>query len=102
MDSYNQIGIIEVLQRSPVPQTRNWTGTFFAVSYSKPALELGFADLYRKENRSSNRQPIKDGLISDSFSLWLESPKLVLNHSPEHFLPKEKMLMGLIWHQFLI
>ena len=35
---YNQFGIIQVLQRSPIPQTNNWPGTFFAVSYSKPAL----------------------------------------------------------------
>ena len=27
-----------VLQRSPIPQTSNWSGTFFVVSYSKPAL----------------------------------------------------------------
>ena len=26
------------LQRSPIPQTSNWQGTFFAVSYSKPSL----------------------------------------------------------------
>ena len=24
----------------PIPQTSNWPGTFFAVSYSKPALEI--------------------------------------------------------------
>ena len=35
---YNQIEIFQVLQRSPIPQTSNWSGTFFAVSYSKPAL----------------------------------------------------------------
>ena len=35
---YNQFGIIQVLQRSPILQTSNWPGTFFAVSYSKPAL----------------------------------------------------------------
>ena len=26
------------LQKSPIPQTSNWSGTFFSVSYSKPAL----------------------------------------------------------------
>ena len=32
---------IQNLQRSPIPQTSNWLGTFFfAVSYSKPALEV--------------------------------------------------------------
>ena len=35
---YNQFGIIQVLQRSPILQTSNWSGTFFVVSYSKPAL----------------------------------------------------------------
>ena len=37
-----QFGIIQVLQRSPIPQTSNWPGTFFAVSYSKPALAKQF------------------------------------------------------------
>ena len=32
---YNQFGIIQVLQRSPIPQTGNWLGLFLAVSYSK-------------------------------------------------------------------
>ena len=44
---YNQFGIIQVLQRSPTPQTSNWWGTFFAVSYSKPALlPLGSTSLW--------------------------------------------------------
>ena len=30
---YNQFGIILALQRSPISQTSNWSGTFFAVSY---------------------------------------------------------------------
>ena len=30
--------LIQVLQRSPIPQTSNWSGPFFAVSYSKSAL----------------------------------------------------------------
>ena len=29
---------IYTIQRSPIPQTSNWSGTFFDVSYSKPAL----------------------------------------------------------------
>ena len=29
--------MIQNLQRSPLPQTSNWSGTFFAASYSKPA-----------------------------------------------------------------
>ena len=39
---YNQFGIIQVLQRSPISQTSNWSGIFFAVSYSKPALSIFF------------------------------------------------------------
>ena len=39
---------------------------------------------------------IKGGLISESFSLWLKSPKKkVTTHSPEHILFK------LIWNFFL-
>ena len=34
----DQFFIIQNLQRSPNPQTSNWSGTFFAVSYRKPAL----------------------------------------------------------------
>ena len=36
----NQFGIIQVLQKSLIPQTNSWSGTFFAISYSKPALDL--------------------------------------------------------------
>ena len=34
-----------IFQRSPIPQTSNWSGTFFAASYSKPTLatELSFS-----------------------------------------------------------
>ena len=34
----NYLGIILALQTFPIPQTSNWSGTFFAASYSKPAL----------------------------------------------------------------
>ena len=34
----DQFYTIQNLQRSPIPQTCNWPGTFFAVSDSKPAL----------------------------------------------------------------
>ena len=36
--TYNQFGITQVLQRSPIQQTSNWSETFFAVSYSKLAI----------------------------------------------------------------
>ena len=51
LDSYNQFGIIQVLQRAPILQTLNWSGTFFAVSYNKPALvprQLGTAPIYQR------------------------------------------------------
>ena len=35
----NQFGIIQVLHRSPILQTSNLSGTFFAVSYNKAALD---------------------------------------------------------------
>ena len=38
----DQFYTLQNLQRSPIPQTSNWSGTFFAVSYSKLALELIF------------------------------------------------------------
>ena len=34
----NQFYTIQNLQRPPISQTSNWSGTFFAFSYSKPAL----------------------------------------------------------------
>ena len=37
---WNPSGLSEV----PIPQTSNWSGTFFAVSYSKPALGLQTAN----------------------------------------------------------
>ena len=40
LDSYaiSLESFIHVLQSSPIPQTSNWSGTFFAVSYSNSAL----------------------------------------------------------------
>ena len=34
----HQFGIIKVLQSFPISQTSNWSRTFFAVPYRKPAL----------------------------------------------------------------
>ena len=36
---YEQFGIIQNLQISPIPKTSNWSWTFFAVSYNKPTLK---------------------------------------------------------------
>ena len=36
---YNQFGIIQNLQMSLIPKTNNWSVTFFAITYSKPALK---------------------------------------------------------------
>ena len=41
---------------------------------------------------------IKGGLISESFSLWLKSPKKGAN--PEHYPPEDKILKLVIWHLF--
>ena len=35
---YDQSYIIQNLYKSPILQTSDWSWTFFAVSYSKPAL----------------------------------------------------------------
>ena len=49
----DQFYTIQNLQRSPIPQNSNWSGTFFLLfnSYSKPALERCFC--YRWEQASS-------------------------------------------------
>ena len=39
----------------------------------------------------------KGGLISESFSLWLQSQKKVPDHSSEHFASKEKMISAQMW-----
>ena len=44
--------------------------------------------------------PIKGGLISERFLIWLQSPKKVPNHSPQHYPPREKLLKAVIWHLF--
>ena len=35
----DQFLTVQNLQKSPILQTSNWSGTFFAVYYSKPALD---------------------------------------------------------------
>ena len=35
----------------------------------------------------------KSGFNSKRFSLWLQSPKKVQNHSPEHYSPTLKFLL---------
>ena len=42
----------------------------------------------------------KGSLISEFFSLWLQSQKKVPNHSLEHFLFRWIMLRLVIWHPF--
>ena len=39
-DHLKQFGIIQSLQRSPILQTSNWSGTFFETRYSKVALVI--------------------------------------------------------------
>ena len=43
----------------------------------------------------------KGGLISESFSLWLKSPKYVPNHYPVHLLFRWIVFRIMIWHLFL-
>ena len=43
---------------------------------------------------------IKSRMVSESLSLWLKSIKKLPNHFSEHYPPKEKMLMKVIWHLF--
>ena len=47
-----------VLQRSPILQTSNWSGTFFAVSYSKPAkVQMSIWQIGRLNNDQSILKP---------------------------------------------
>jgi hypothetical protein len=47
----NQFGIIQVLQSSHIPQTSNWSGTFFDVSYSKPALRAYCSNIHTVQEK---------------------------------------------------
>ena len=47
---YNQFGIIQNLQTSPIPQTIFLVGTFYAASYSKTALVAYFMLNKNKKN----------------------------------------------------
>ena len=51
LNSHNQFGIIQVLQRSPIPQISYWSGTFFAASYSKPALKFGLVLFHLRKKK---------------------------------------------------
>ena len=42
----DQFHTIYNLPRSPIPQTSNWSGTIFAVSYSKPALVARWSRIF--------------------------------------------------------
>ena len=41
------------------------------------------------------------GLFSESFSLWVKSPRNMLNYDPQHYPTKEKMHRVVSWHLFL-
>ena len=45
---YDQFGIIQNLQMSPIPQTSHWSWAFFAVSYSKPALMWVYCKTFKR------------------------------------------------------
>ena len=55
----DQFYTIQNLQRSPIPQTSNWSGTFFAVSYSKPALADHVMDLRTLSDRAKGQQILR-------------------------------------------
>ena len=54
-------GTIQNLHRCPCPQTSNWPWTFFAVSYSKPALGIYFQIWLADANNQSTH-----------FSSWID------------------------------
>ena len=64
---------VQNLQRSPIPQTSNWSGTFFAVSYCKLALEASdrtivyndkmFLVKLLPEKKKSKREVVSKGII---------------------------------------
>ena len=58
----DQFGIIHNLQISPILQTSNWSRTFFAISYSKPALVLIFCYSQRYSLYDVNLLPSKSNL----------------------------------------
>ena len=62
-----QFGIIQNLQMSPIPQTIFLIGTFWAVSYNKPALVIRF--LKNQNEQDKNRKITfftKDGIIKET------------------------------------
>ena len=80
------------LQRFPISQTSNWSSTFFKARYSKCTLVPHLCNLVTsamfcqirlqnvpKSIRQNFVNPIKGGLISESFSPWLHLLKNVLN-----------------------
>ena len=54
--------ILQVLQRSPTPQTSTSSGTIFAVSYNKPALRVYCPNIYTVSHK------VKPRLIRDPAS----------------------------------
>ena len=54
--------------------------------------KLSNSDSYTKSAARSLLEGYKGGIISESFSHWLKSPRKLPNHDPEHYRPKYKML----------
>ena len=61
----HQFGIIQNLQTLTIPQTSFMVGTFFAISYSKPALGLHWASVVRVYSR------LEDHRVASHFLAWL-------------------------------
>ena len=72
---WNQFGIIQNFQTSPIPQTSVFVGTFFAVSYSKTALSKAISfqftshDLYSYKKQSFEMKTYFECVTATGFPL---------------------------------
>ena len=82
--------------------------SFFSSGHGEPTYETDAVAIQTNSNdfnyitiAGKGIRFIKGGLISETFSLWLKSPKMGANSFSEHYPPpKEKMFCGVIWHNF--
>ena len=63
----DQFYTIQNLQRSPIPQTSHWSGTFFAVSYSKSALVVMLKSTFFKTNIANISEKIELKTAAEQF-----------------------------------
>ena len=76
----DQFYTIQNLQRSPIPQTSNWSGTFFAVSYNKPALAIfvSVSLVRKKSERIERKLKTQNPNLGDHWSLLIRVGCLVI------------------------